>query len=221
MEQIKTQPFCVLSALLWRLVRNKISIGVLIFCFVLATYTGGIQFLSHDMGRFDIFLNLFVILYYFIITSKVSESISVVIAVVFSIIGVLIHEIFVFVSFPMIIGLYVLQYHNRQSKALLSIALMATPVITVCILMALLTNLSQADVQAYYNYLLSKSGFVDTSPSSAINGFFSSVKSLSAGWLAISPERLFSREGFNRFSSGLVVVWPVIILLYFLEKNLE
>src|SRR5262245_47248635 len=36
----------LLLALLWSLVKNRMSIGVLIFCFVLATYTGGTQFLS-------------------------------------------------------------------------------------------------------------------------------------------------------------------------------
>jgi hypothetical protein len=66
----------LLLMLLWRLVRHKISIGVLIFCFVLATYTGGIQFLSRDIGRFDIFLNLLVILYYFIVTSQIFTIIT-------------------------------------------------------------------------------------------------------------------------------------------------
>ena len=102
--------------LVWRLVRTEISSGVLIFCFVLATYTGGVQFLANDMGRLDIFLKLLAILYYFIIRSNVSQPISIVIAIVFSMIGILIHEIFIFVSFPIIISIFVLQYANRQSK---------------------------------------------------------------------------------------------------------
>jgi hypothetical protein len=90
-----------------KLVRKELSPGVLILCVILSIYTGGIPLWAKDIGRLDVFLALIVILYYLLLTSCVAQSSAV---LILSIIGILIHEIFIFVSFPMMVAIFAMQY---------------------------------------------------------------------------------------------------------------
>jgi hypothetical protein len=88
--------------------------------------------------------------------------------------------------------------------------LVTAPTVLLAGLIYAYGDLSPVQVDAYYAHLLARSGFVDTNTDSGVSGFYSSVKALSAGWLPRANEMFFSLEGFRRFLSGLLVVWPII-----------
>jgi hypothetical protein len=123
-------------------------------------------------------------------------------------VGMLIHEIWLFMFFPVLMSVLIINHSLR--KMAIPLILVTAPTLVVAVLLYAYGNLSPAKVDAYYRHLLATSGFIDNNTHTGVNGFYASVKALGAGWLPRARELFFSAAGLKRCLSGLLVVWPFI-----------
>jgi hypothetical protein len=187
--------------------RKVPSVGSMIFCAAFISYTGGIPFLGTEIGRTDVFLGVLLLAFYFVSRlSFVTPPAAAMLGAALSCVGMLIHEIWLFMFFPILVSIFIINYSARN----IGIPLILTPTILLAGSIYAWGDLSPAQVDGYYAHLLERSGFSDTYPNTRVDGFYASVKALSAGWLPQARDMFLSLDGLKRLLSGLLVLWPII-----------
>ena len=206
--------------LCWQLIKKSPSTNTLILCVALAIYTGGIPLLGQGFAKMDAFLGILVLTYYFL-TTHLSQWGGILVGIIISVIGILIHEIWLFLYFPLILSIFILRYHglNSTSEILPALAIIAAPNVLLAVFLFKVAVLSSDEVENYYWHLLEKSGYSDTYSLTGVDGFFASVKALGNGWLPIAFQNFFTVGGLKRLLSGLIVVWPVVMYWMFFSAT--